>query len=161
VPTKNALEDLTTNVRRLVGIVNSLLERFARGYEELDSNRLALEEIREHLGEYFEESSIWANGLSKRIDRLEQYIILSRMGDAQQSGEITQQVKGEHIRRSLREELTTQQELLTQYHKNIDRVKIKIAKYGETTPLMNEIDDYQREIDKINEAIGRIRDALK
>lgn len=155
------LDDLTRQLSRFVGTANALMERYARLAEEYDANRLATEEIRELIKELIEESGRWADSISKRMDRQERYVILSRMGDTQQSGEITQQVKGEHIRRSLREELTAQQELLSQYHKNVDRVKIKIAKYGETVPLMNEMDDYQREIDKINEAIQRMRDALK
>lgn len=153
------VEDLTIQVRRLIGTANALMERYARVAEELDAVRLALEELREILGDHFSENSRWADILSKRMDRVEQYTILSKIGDSR-AGEITQQVTGEHIRRTLREELGTQQELLQQYQKNIDRVKLKVAKYGETVPLMNEMDDYVREIAKVTEAIERIREAL-
>lgn len=155
----DASTDLIHQIRKLITASNILLERFARGYEELDSHRLAIEEIRELLTEHFEENARWADAISKRLDRVEQYTILSRIGDSR-AGEITQQVTGEHLRRGLRQELGGQQELLLQYHKNVERVKLKIAKYGETVPLMNELDDYEREIDKISEAIERIREAL-
>jgi hypothetical protein len=154
-------DDLIRQINKLVVASNILLERFARGYEELDGNHLALEEIRELLQEHFEENSRWADNLSKRIDRIEQFIILTRMGDKEQSGAITQHVTGEHLRRGLREQLSEQQELLQQYYKNIARIKLKIAKYGETTPLVNELEDNQCEIEKIEEAITRIREALK
>lgn len=153
-------DDLLREIRKLVVVVSALLERFARAYEELDGNRLALEELRELLKEHFEESSRWADGLSKRIDRLEQWVILTRAGDKRQAGTITQQVTGEHLRQGLKEQLLEQQALLQQYHKNVGRIKLRIAKFGESTELANELEDNEREIQKTNEAIERIREAL-
>lgn len=160
MPNKSQLDDLIHQINKFVIVSTALLERYARGYEELDGNRLALEEIRELLKEHFEEVARDADNLSRRMDRLEQYIILVRMGEKEQSGAITQHVTGEHVRRAAREELGRQQELMLQYRKNIDRVKLKIAKYGETIPLVNELEGYEDEIGKITEAIERLREAL-
>lgn len=160
MPNKSQLDDLIHQINKFVVVSTALLERYARGYEELDGNRLALEEIRELLKEHFEEVARDADNLSRRMDRLEQFIILVRMGDREQAGVITQHVTGEHVRRTAREELGRQQELLLQYRKNIDRVKLKIAKYGETIPLVNELEGYEDETREITEAIERLREAL-
>jgi hypothetical protein len=160
VPIKqNVLDDLVRQINKLIAVVYSLIDRFARLGEEYDSNRLANEESREIQKELIEEFSRWAQSIGERLDRVEQYTVLSRMGS--DTGAITQEVSHEHIERKLREELGQQQKLLEQYQRNINRVKLKIAQYGETTPLMNELDIYELEVSKVTEAIGRIRDALK
>ncbi len=149
-------------MRRLIGTVNAVIERFARGYEELDGIRLSVEEIRSVLADHFEENSHWANELSKRIDRLERYTVLTRMfGSNPETIQVEAVVSREHIRRALREELTTQQEIILQYQKNIDRVRLKMAKYGDTIPLMNELEDYEKQIMKSQESMTRIREQLE
>lgn len=154
-------DDLIRQINKLVVVSTALLERFARGYEEIDGNRLALEEIRELLKEHFDEAARDADAISRRIDRMEQFIILSRTGQTEQAAAITQQVTGEHLRRKLREELVSQQELLLTYQKNISRIKLQIAKFGESTARLNELDDNEREAERTTEAIERIREALK
>ena len=98
------------------------------------------------------------------MDRVEEYVILVGMnkGDSRKAGEITQEVSGEHIERSLREQLVEQQNLLVTYQRNLARVKQTIAEMGyETVENSNKVDTYQNKIDKISEAINRIRAALK
>lgn len=156
---QSEVQDLTRQVARLIGTANSVLERYSRLAEEYDSTRLANEEVRAILRELVEEFGIWAGTLSKRIDRLEQYIILVRMG--QDTAQITQQVEGEHIRRKGREELAGYQEQLLTYHKNMDRVRLMIAKRGyPTIEESNQLDDWQLEVDRLTEAIDRMREAL-
>jgi uncharacterized protein Yka (UPF0111/DUF47 family) len=158
---QTTIDDLVRQVSRLIGVSNSVLERYSRVSEEYDGNRLAVEEIRELIKEFVEESSRWADGLSVRIDRLERYVILVRMtGGNQQTIEVEGSVAKEHIDRALREELVNQQNIVAQYQKNIARVKMSIARYGETVPLMNELEEYERKSDKSNEAIARIRQSL-
>lgn len=153
--------DELKQMRHFVGTANALMERYARVVEEYESNRLANEEIRELLKELTEEMGRWADGLSGRMDRLERYTILVRMtGGNQQTVEVEGKVAKEHIDRALREELVNQQNLLAQYQKNISRVKMSIAKYGETVPLMNELEEYETKADRSNEAIARIRQSL-
>lgn len=147
-------------IRRFIGIARDVLERYSRLAEEYESNRLAVEEIRELFKEFIEESSRWADDLSRRMDRQERYVILKGMGGGRETIQVETVVAREHIDRALREELVTQQELILQYQRNIDKVRLKIAKFGETVPLLNEIDDYQKQIDKSNEAIARIRQNL-
>ena len=156
---QSALDDLTRQISKLISVAYALIDRFARLGEEYDTNRLANEESREVQKEMIEEFGRWAQYIGERLDRIEQYTILSRIGG--DTGAITQEVSGEHIERRLREELGQQQKLLEQYQRNINRVKLKIAQYGETTPLVNELENYQMEIEKITEAIARIRDALR
>lgn len=159
MPTR--IDELSKQIQRLIGTANALMERYARLAEEFDSNRLANEEIRELLKEFIEEAGRWANGLSKRIDRLEEFIILAGMGKDRKAGEITQEVSGEHVERGLREQLTEQQKLLITYQRNLARVKQSIAETGyETIENANKVEDYQNKIDKISEAIERIRQAL-
>jgi uncharacterized membrane-anchored protein YhcB (DUF1043 family) len=148
-------------IRRFIAMARDILERYARTFEELEGIRLSLEESRELLADHFEENARWADNLSGRIDRLERYIILVRMtGGNQQTVEIESKTSREHIDRALRMELVTQQELILQYQKNIDKVKLRIAKFGETVPLLNELDDYQKQIGKADEVIARIRESL-
>lgn len=157
---QTTIDDVFRQINRFIGVANSVVERYSRVAEEYDSNRLAIEEIRELLKEFVEESSRWADGLSKRIDRLERYTILKGMGGGRETIQIEASVSREHIDRALREELVLQQELILQYQRNIDKVKIKIAKFGDTVALLNELEDYQKQIDKANEAIARIRQSL-
>lgn len=165
MPNKQAtLDDILRSVNRLIGTANALMERYSRIAEEYDFNRLATEEIREFIKELIVESSRHADGINKRIDRIEEYVILVGMnkGDSQKAGEITQEVSGEHIERTLREQLVEQQTLLVTYQRNLARVKQNIAEMGyETVENSNKVDIYQGKIDKINESISRIRAALK
>lgn len=148
-------------IRRQLAMSRDVLERFARLAEEHESSRLSTEEIRELIKELIEESSRWADGLSGRMDRLERYTILVRLtGGNQQTIEVEGKVAKEHIDRALREELVNQQNLLAQYQKNVAKVKMSIARYGETVPLMNELEEYETKLDKANEAIARIRQSL-
>lgn len=159
-PKQSTLDDLVRQLNKFIGVANSVVERSARQAEEYDSNRLANEEIRELLKEFIEESGRFANGLSGQMERLERYVILKAMGGGRETIQIEHVVAREHIERALREELVSQQELIQQYQRNIDKVKLKIAKFGDTTALLNEQDDYQKQIDKANEAIARIRESL-
>lgn len=154
-------------IRRFIGLARDILERYARTYEALEGLRLSLEESRELLTEHFEENARWADNLSARMDRQERYVILKGMassghsvGGGRETIQVEQAVAHEHIDRALREELGVQQELIQQYQKNADKVKVKIAKFGDTVALMNELDDYQKQVDKSMEAISRIRQSL-
>lgn len=140
------------------------MERYARLAEEYDANRLATEEIRELLKELTEELGNWAQHIGERLDRVEEYTILAGMGkgNSQKAKQITQEVSGEHLERGLREELGTQQKLLLTYQRNLARVQQTIAEMGyETIENMNKREDFERKIERINETIQRIRDALK
>jgi len=154
--------DLVREVGKFIRVDSDLAQRYSRSMEELDSIRLALEEQREILQDHFIENSHWANELSRRIDRLERYTILVRMfGSNAETIQVETVVSREHIKRALREELMAQQDIILQYQKNVDRVKLRIAKYGETVPLMNELEDYQRKIEQSQEAMTRIREQLE
>lgn len=149
-------------IRRHLAMSRDVLERYARLAEEYDGNRLANEEIRELIKELVEESGRFADGLSGRMDRLERYTILVRMvGSNQETLQIEGSVSRENIERALRRELVSQQDLILQYQSNIDRLRIRIAKFGESTALLNELDDYQKQVGKANEAIARIRENLR
>jgi len=137
------------------------MERYARAMEELDGIRLSLDEGRELLADHFDENARWADNLSRRMDRQERYVILKGMGGGRETIQIETVVSREHISQALREELVVQQELTLQYSRNIEKVKLKIAKFGDTVALLNEMDDYQKQIDKASEAIARIREALE
>ena len=153
--------DLVREVGKFIRVDSDLAQRYSRSMEEMDGIRLALEEQRELLSDHFQDNANWANELSRRIDRLERYTILVRMFDGNaETIQVEAVVSREHIKRALREELTTQQELILQYQKNIDRVRLRIARYGETVPLMNELEDYQGQIEKSHEAMARIREQL-
>ncbi len=159
---QTTLDDILRRMDRLIGTANAVMERYSRAMEDLESNRLANEEIRELFKEFIEESGRWADGLSKRLDRLERYTILVRVvGSNQETLQVEGSVSREHIERALREELVNQQSLLAQYQKNINKVKLSVARYGETTPLMNELEEHETKFQKAQEAINRIRESLK
>ncbi len=158
------IQDLSKQIQRLIGTANALMDRFARLGEEYDSSRLANEELRELLKELIVESSRHADSVNRRLDRVEEYVILVGMdkGDSRKAMEITQEVSSEHIERGLQEQLVEQQTLLLTYQRNLARVKQNIADMGyETVENANKLDTYQDKIDKINEVIARIRQALK
>jgi len=158
---QTTLDDLVRQLNKLIGTANALMERYARLAEEYDSSHLANEEIRELLKELIIESGRWADGLSRRIDRLERYMILSRMvGSSQDTLQIESSVSKEHIERALREELVNQQQLVIQYQKNINIIKQRIAKFGESVVSLNELEEYQSKLDKALEAMERIREQL-
>jgi len=158
---QTTVDDIFKQINRLIPTVHALLERYARSAEEIDSNHLALQEQRELLREHFAENSRWASELSKRIDRLEQYVILSRFGNLTATLQIETITSQEHIGRSLTEDLVTQRELWSTYQKNINRVRERIAKFGETTASINEVEGYEMELVKIETRIERIRKALE
>lgn len=157
------IDDLIIQVKRLIGTVNAILERYARLAEEYDSIRLAILETRELLADYFEESGRWADGISRRMDRQERLDILDRTGNAGsvEAKNIRQDIANEHRDRTLREEISAKQELLSTYQRNLDKIGIRIAKFGSTVKDENEQEDYQREVDKLKEQIERMREALK
>lgn len=152
--------DELSQIRRFISLARDILERYAHAMEQMDGIRLSLEEARELQAEHFEENARWADSLSKRMDRQERYVILKGMGGGRETIQVEQVVANEHIDRALREELVTQQELILQYQKNADKVKLKIAKFGDTVALLNELDDYQKQVDRSMEAIARIRQSL-
>ena len=158
---QTTIDDVFRQINRLVGVVNSLLERYSRSAEEIDSNHLALEEIRAVMDEHFKENARWADKLSKRMDRLEQYIVLSKFGNVAATLQIESATSKEHIERSLAEDLVTQRELWSTYQKNINRVRERIAKFGDTTASLNEVEGYEIELVKIEKRIERIRNALE
>lgn len=156
------IDDLVIQVRRLIGTVNGLLERFARGYEELDNIRLALEEQRELIKDLIVESSRQADSHNKKMDRLEQYVVLRGMGAVgRETLQIEDSVHKEHLEKALSEELSRQQGLVRQYQKNISIVQEQVAKYGETVSRLNELEEYQSKLDKALEAMNRIREQLQ
>lgn len=158
---QSTLDDLVIQCQRLIGTVNAILERYVRAYEEIDNTRLSLEEIRELIKDLIDESGRFADGLSKKMDRLERYTILVRIvGSNQETTQIEGVVSREHIEQALREELVNQQNLMAQYQKNINKVRLSIAKYGETVPLTNELETYEIKLEKAQETINRIRESL-
>lgn len=157
---QTTLDDLVRQVIRLIGTANALMERYSRSMEELDNVRLAQEELRELLKEHFIENSHWANKLSERMDRIEQYTILGKFGNISATLQIEADVSKEHIARSLRENLITQRELWSKYQKNINRVRERIANFGETVQSLNEVEGYEAELLKIETRIERTRKAL-
>lgn len=157
---QTTLDDLVKQVIRLIGTANALMERFARSFEEIDNNRLAQEELRELFKEHFQENARWADRLSERMDRIEQYTVLGKFGNISATLQIEASVSKEHIQRALREDLVTQRELWSQYQRNLDRLNIQIAKFGETVSRLNEVEDYEKKIIQIETAIERIRKAL-
>ena len=161
---QTTLDDLVRQVSRLIGTVNSVLERYARLAEEYDSNRLATEEIRELLKELIEEIGRSATQLGRDINRLEEYVILKGMGkgNSPKSVEITQEVSSEHLERSLRKRLADQQKLLRQYEDNITKVQLQIARMGyETIENANKLTEYQEGTERARTAIERLREAFK
>ena len=159
---QNQLDDLARQINKFIGTANAVMERYSRSMEEIDYLRLTGEELKELLKDFTEEAGIWADGISRRIDRLEQFVILSKIGNKHKAGEITQEVGKEHIERTLREDLAEHQKLLLTYQRNIMRVKERIAKQGyDTIEQANQLEDYERESAKLTEAINRIRETLK
>lgn len=153
--------DLVREVGKFIRVDNDLAERYSRAMEELDSLRLSQEELKELLKELIIESSRHADGVNRRLDRQEQYVILKgMMGIGRETLQVESEVAREHIERALREKLVEQQELTKQYQSNINKVNLSIAKFGETVARLNELEEYQGKLDKAQEAIARIREQL-
>lgn len=150
------LVEVTYQIKKFVGTANALMERYARSMEEIDSTRLANEELREQLREQTEEFAHWADRLQERMNRLEQYTVLSKIGNQPHAAKIEATVNREHEERALREDLTHQRELWSQYQKNLDRVKLRIARDGETTGRMNEAEEYEQKIRESVQAIENL-----
>ena len=159
---QTTLDDLVRQLNKLIGLSTAILERYARINEEFDSNRLANEEIRELLKELVIEHSRWADKLDKSIRELQRYVILVKMtGGNQETLQIESSFSKQQIESALKEELVNQQKLVIQYQKNINKVNERIAKFGETTPLVNELEEYQAKLGKAQESITRIREQLE
>lgn len=158
-----AINDLTRQVRNLVVVTSSVLERYVRSMDELDSLRLAQEEQREHLRDHFQENTRWSDKLDKSLRELQRYIIMVKMtgGGNQETREVEAKFSRQQIEDTLAEELVNQQDLIIQYQKNSNHVAGQIAKYGETVPLMNELAEYQNKIKKAQESMTRIREQLE
>ena len=157
-----AINDLTRQVRNLIVVTSSVLERHSRSMEELDSLRLAQEEQREHLRDHFQENTRWSDKLDRSLRELQRYIIMVKMtgGGNQETRDIESKFSKQQIEDALKEELVQQQGLILQYQKNSIHVAGQIAKYGETVPLMNELSEYQDKIKKAQESMARIREQL-
>ena len=159
---QTTLDDLVRQVSRLIGVVNSVLERYARLGEEYDSSHLASEEIRELLKELIIESGRHADSTNRRLDRVEQYVILKgMMGVGRETLQVESEVAKEHIERALSERLAEQQKLVEQYQKNIFKIQERMAKFGDTVASLNELEEYQSKLDKALEAMKRIREQLE
>ena len=157
----SAVNDLATQVRRLVGTANALMERFARTSEEMDGIRLAQEEQRELLRDHFQENTRWSDKLDRSLRELQRYVILIRAtGGNQETLQIEAKFSKGQIEDALKEELVNQQSLIIQYQKNVNQVQQQIARYGETVPLVNELDEYQNKIKKAQKSMARIREKL-
>lgn len=162
MPTRqDIVTDLCRQVSRLIGTANALMERYSRAAEHLDSDRLALEEIRAILNELIEEIATARNSDAYWRKRIEQLVISNWTGDTRRVEHITQQIIGEHLRDGLREQLVMCQNELLSYTHNIQRTKGRIAKQGyPTVEQENQLDDWQREVDRLTESIARIRQEL-
>lgn len=147
---QSANQDLINQVKRLIGTTNAVIERYARGFEELDGIRLNLEEIRVVLNELVEEHSRWADKISERLDRLERLEILDRTGNMSlpEARRIKQDVADENHLRALRQELAQQV-------RNLDKANQKAAKYGMDIPvkLANEIEMFEERIKALREEL--------
>jgi len=155
------IDDLIIQVRRLISTVNAILDRYTRAYEEIDSIRLFQEELRSVLADHFQENTRWSDKLDRSLRELQRYVILIRAtGGNQETLQIETKFSKAQIEDALKEELTNQQDLIKQYQKNVNMVLERIAKYGETIPLMNELEEYQNKIKKAQEAMARIREQL-
>lgn len=158
-----AVQDLSRQVGRYLPISLDALERHNRAYEELDGLKLALEEMRELQSEHFQENARWADKLSKHNERLERYVILTKMtgmGNAAEISEIEKIVGKEHVERVLREELVTQRNLWSQYQNNINFIELQNAKFGESITRLNELADAKKKLIEIENAIEEIRKVL-
>jgi len=154
--------DLVKEVSKFIRVDNDLVERYSRSMEELDSIRLSNEELRELIKELVFESGKHADSTNKHLYRVEQYVILKgMMGIGRETLQVESDVAKEHIERALSERLVEQQGLVKQYQKNISIVNERIARYGETVPLLNELEEYQSKLDKALEAMKRIREQLQ
>lgn len=157
---QTTIDDVLRKIDRLVGTANAVMERFARSMEELDSMRLAQEELRELFKEHFAENARWADKLSEQMIRLEQYTILGKFGNISATLDIEAAVSKEHIKRALEENLVSQRELWSRYQKNLNKVNELIALYGDNVSRLNEVEQYETKILTIEKAIERIREKL-
>lgn len=143
------ITDLTRQISRYIPISLEILERHNRGYEELDSLHLSLEELRELLSDYFSESSRNADKISERLSRLERLAILEKTSSNPTE---TQQIKAE-ISKDLR--LSSLRTALVQEVQNLTHTLEKRAHYGIDVPvkILNEIQLYTERIDALKEQI--------
>lgn len=153
--------ELTREVRKLVIQTTALLERYSRVAEEIDGIRLMLEEAREIFRDHFAENAAWADVISKRLDRVERYVILTHMvGTNKETLDIENVTGQEHLGRALRADLVEQRKLYDRYQRNINKVRESVANFGETVARANELEGYEAELAKIDVRITRIRTAL-
>lgn len=142
---QSIVQDLTRQLSKYIPVSLSILERHNRGYEELDSLRLSLEELRELLSDYFDEASRDADKVAERLAQLERLSILEKTGTNQKETlEIKKAISDDLYYESLRRELIQQT-------KNLARTQEKAAKYGIDIPvkLSNEIEIYTERIEAI------------
>lgn len=137
------LRDLTFEVRKLLGVFRELvLKRYADMGEIVASLPGRLELVEGASREGFEELSESIERLAGRVERLEQIALLEKTsGDASRhKGEIRREHDTEHLKR-----------LLAQTIKNLNRARERAARYGGDIPtaLVNEIDEYEAAIERI------------
>ena len=143
-PKLSVLEDLVRQVRNLVIVTTSVVERYARSFEELDFIRLMLEEQRETIRDHFEEVGRQTDKMLDRMERIERLEILDRTGNitSREAQRIKEDVASEAHQRALRRELAQQT-------KNLDNARNRAAKYGVLdvpTRIINEIESYEERI---------------
>ncbi len=145
-----AVNDLVKQVSKYLPVSLTILERHNRAFEELDTIRLRLEEQRELLADYFEESGRQNDKILDRLERVERLEILDRTGNisGREAQRIKETVESEAHQRALQKELRQQV-------KNLDNAKNRAAKYGIDIPtrLVNEIEAYQERIEAIKQEL--------
>ena len=137
---QTTLDDLVVQIRRLIGTVNSILERYSHSEENSDA-------LYDRFLVFDRRNKKVLDELAERIERIERLELLERTGHMDGAKEIRSEIK---------QELTSLQWQLSRRIKNLNYLKEQAAGYGAgrvDLSLINEISDEQDAIQELQAKI--------
>lgn len=145
-PSQITIDELFTQIRRLIGICRDVMERYAHLAEATEDINRQRQISNEMVEERFIEVTNEMNLLTRQVERLERIIILDRFG---QRGSTEDEALRADIRHDQDEK--TLRRLLAQEVSNLNKLRLRESKYGGTAPLdvLNQIEDTETNIKRI------------
>lgn len=142
-------------VRRALAFSRDVSENAARLVEEATGVFDRLSILEGMVVEWFEGATREIKELGRQIDRIERLLLLERMNQAQsdEAESIRGKIKNEQSEKILKELLLAETE-------NLQKYRIREAKYGGEAPiyLLNLIEETERKIDRVRSELQLLRE---
>lgn len=141
-------DDIST-IKRLISTYRDITHRYAELAEKTSS-------FEDRASEWFNEATKAIDKLALQVAELRQLAILEKVGNIKKATLVR-----EHIQLDLQKDALRQE--LAQLQTNLNKARIRAARYGMNIPtdLDNEIETYQKSIERARTELERIKQELE